>query len=107
MANTEQGVGRVVCSLRWDHGSTIEGFLEHLFGDQTERACVIAVFFSEKGRAVQMWNSIRYLEASCRLCKAMSQREIEELRRKGQGMPCSGSCLLKQGGSCWIHRNQE
>ena len=69
-------VSTVWCK-RFD-GSTIEDFLEHLFRDRTQRACVIADFFSGSGRAVQMWNSIRYPEASCRLCKAMSQNEIGE-----------------------------
>ena len=51
---------------------------EHLFRDRTKRACVIADFFSGSGRAVQLWNSIRYLESQCRLCKAISQNEIGE-----------------------------
>ena len=59
-------------------GSTIDDFLEDLFRDRTQRACVIADFFSGKGRAVQMWNSLRYLEASCRLCKATGDGEIGE-----------------------------
>ena len=69
-------------------GSTIEDFLEDLFRDQTKRACVISDFFSGKGRAVQMWNSLRYLEASCRLCKAMSGGEIrqDELEFEGHSL---------------------
>ena len=67
-------VSAVWCK-RFD-GSTIEDFLEDLFRDTTERACVISDFFSGKGRAVQMWNSLRYLEASCRLCRAISEGEI-------------------------------
>ena len=59
-------------------GSTIEGFLEHLFRDRTKRACVVAGFFSGRGRAhaVQLWNSIRYPESPCRPCKAIRQNEI-------------------------------
>ena len=71
-------VSAVWCK-RFD-GSTIDDFLEDLFScrDRThgQRACVIADFFSSKGRAVQMWDSIRYLEASCRLCKAVSEGAI-------------------------------
>ena len=59
-------------------GSTIEDFLQDVFRDTTQRTCVVADFFSAGGRAVQMWNSIRYLEASCRLCRAMSEGEIGE-----------------------------
>ena len=44
--------------------STIEDLLEDLFRDQSKRACVISDFFSGKGRAVPMWNLLRYLEAS-------------------------------------------
>ena len=66
-----------VWCARFD-GSTIEDFPEHLFRDRTKRACVVADFFSGNGRAVQMRNSIRYLEAPCRLCKATNLREIGE-----------------------------
>ena len=57
-------------------GSTIDHFLEEIFRDTTKRACIISDFFSGKGRAVQMWNSLRYPEAPCKLCKAMSEGEI-------------------------------
>ena len=59
-------------------GSTIEDFLTDVFRDTTQRPCAVADFFSGGGRAVQMWNSIRYREASYRLCRAMSEKEIGE-----------------------------
>ena len=60
-------------------GSTIDNFLE-IFRDQasSRRPCVIADFFSGKGRVVQMRSSIRHLEASCRLFKAIRHHEIED-----------------------------
>jgi hypothetical protein len=69
-----QKVSTVWCA-RFD-GSTIDHFLEEIFRDTTKRSCVISDFFSGKGRAVQMWNSLRYLEASCKLCRAMDQGHI-------------------------------
>ena len=69
-------VSAVWCK-RFD-GSTIDDILPDVFRDRTQRACVVADFFSGKGPAVQLWNSIRYLEASCRLCKAISDKAIGE-----------------------------
>ena len=45
---------------------------------QRKTSLVVAEFFGAKGRAVQLWNSARYLEASCRLCKAISDKTIGE-----------------------------
>ena len=42
-------------------GTTIEDFLQDVFRDTTQRACVVSDFFSGGGRAVQMWNSIRVI----------------------------------------------
>ena len=72
-------VSAVLCK-RFD-GSIIEDFLRDVVRDPiaTERPCVVADFFSGGGRAVQLWNSGRYLEASCRLCKAMSEKGIGEV----------------------------
>ena len=67
-----------VCTVwckRFD-GSTFEDFATDVFRDQQKRPCVVAEFFSAKGRAVQLWNSTRYPEASCRLCKAISDKTI-------------------------------
>ena len=60
---------------------TIEDFLRDVFCDPTERRrpCAVADYISNGGRAVQLWNSIRYLETSCRLCRAMSEKEIGEV----------------------------
>ena len=65
---------------------TIEDFLEHLFRDRTQRVRAIADFFSGSGRAVGMWNSIRYPESSCRLCKAMSSSQNEIGEEAGHGL---------------------
>ena len=70
----QQKVPTVWCK-RFD-GSTFEDFAEDVFRDRTTRACVVADFFGAKGRSVQLWNSTRYLEASCRLCRAISDRTI-------------------------------
>ena len=70
----QQKVSTVWCK-RFD-GSTFEEFAEDVFRDRTTRSCVVADFFGAKGRSVQLWNSTRYLEASCRLCKAISDRTI-------------------------------
>ena len=67
-------VSTVWCK-RFD-GSTFEEFAEDVFRDQNKRPCVVAEFFSAKGRAVQLWNSTRCLEVSCRLCKAISDKTI-------------------------------
>ena len=78
-------VSTVWCK-RFD-GSTIEEFLSDVFRDRTQRPCVVADFFSGSGRSVQLWNSVRYLEASCRLCKATSEKEI--------GEPGGGQCRVQ------------
>ena len=67
-------VSAVWCA--WFDGSTIEDFLAAF--REILKNCAIAVFFSGKGRAVQMWNSIRHLETPCRMRKALSQHEIED-----------------------------
>ena len=72
----------------------VDDFLRDVFRDQAKRPCVVADFFSAKGRAVQLWNSTRYLEASCRLCKAISDKAIGE----EEGMPCSGYFSHRQAG---------
>ena len=75
-------VSAVWCE-RFD-GSAIEDFLRDVVRDRdpTERPCVVANSFSGGGRAVQqlqLRNSERYLEASCRLCIAMIEKEIGEV----------------------------
>ena len=57
-------------------GSTFEDFAKDVFRDQSQRPCVVADFFSAKGRAVRLWNSTRYIEASRRLFKAISDKKI-------------------------------
>ena len=53
-------------------------FLPQLPRDRTQRAFVIAGFVSSGGRAVRICNSMRYLEPPCRLCKAISQKDVGE-----------------------------
>ena len=91
-------VSAVWCK-RFD-GSTMDGFLADIFRDRSQRACVVADFFSGMGRAVQLWNSIRYLEASCRLCKAMSDKEIGE--DEGNALfRLLFAQTVRQDGCCW------
>ena len=93
-------VSTVRCK-RFD-GSTIDDFLSDVFRDRTQRPCVVADFCSGKGRAVQLWNSIRYLEASPRLCKAISDKEIGEEEGNALGLfrllfAQTGRLLLEPG----------
>ena len=65
---------RYVCRCARFDGSAIAGFLAVFRANN----CVISGFFSGKGRAVQMWNSIRHLGASRRrrLRKELAQGRV-------------------------------